>query len=185
MQLKFPVSEIQTWYLRYFKESRPVDLVHEARIETVTALEVCARGWYTKAELVEVCRWKNPRSQARVGQNPESFIQSVTASALSTSDERLRIEVLTLLEGVSWPAASLLLHFGIPNLYPVLDSRSLWSLSIDNPPVSAQYFQYEFWWEYTQTCRNLAKEAGVSMRSLDRALWQYARVNQRPSYPHV
>ena len=181
MQLKFPVSEIQTWYLRYFKESRPVDLVHEARIETVTAPEVFARGWYTKAELIEVCRWKSPRSQARVSQNPESFIQSVTASALSTSDERLRIEVLTLLYGVSWPVASLLLHFGMPNLYPVLDSRSLWSLSVEKPPV----FHFEFWWEYTQTCRILVKEAGVSMRSLDRALWQYARVNQQPSYPHL
>lgn len=174
MQLKFALSEIQTWYLGYLKESRPVDLVHEARIETVTALEVRARGYYTKEELVEVCRWKSPRSQSLVAKNPEGFVESVTRTALSTDDERLRIEVLTLLKGVSWPTASALLHFGTPNLYPILDFRAIWSLSIDTAPA----YNFDFWWEYTTTCRQLAQQAAVSMRSLDRALWQFARKSQ-------
>lgn len=33
-----------------------------------------------------------------------------TRVALSTPSERLRIEVLTLLDGVGWPTASVLLH---------------------------------------------------------------------------
>ena len=175
MQLKFPVSDIQTWALGYLKEGRPVDLVHEARIETVSALEVRARGFFKKVELVEMCRWKTPRSQRHVANNPESFIQAVTQTALSTGDERLRIEVLTLLEGVSCPSASVLLHFGTENLFPILDYRALWSLSVEAPPV----YQFELWWEYTLICRQLAKQAGVSMRTLDRALWQYSKKNQK------
>ena len=129
MQLKFPLSEIQTWYLGYLKESRPADLLREARIETSTALEVRARGWYTRVELLEVCRWKTSHNQVRIAQNPESFVESVTRTALSTDDERLRIEVLTLLDGISWTTASALLHFGTSNLYPILDQGALWSLS--------------------------------------------------------
>jgi hypothetical protein len=39
-------------------------------------------------------------------------------------------------------------------------------------------YEFSFWWEYTQFCRKLAAEAGVSMRTLDRALWQYSKENQ-------
>ena len=106
--------------------------------------------------------------------NSEDFIKGVTHIALTTPNERLRIEVLTLLNGVSWPTASVMLHFGYDNLYPILDFRALWSLGIDASQVN---YSFDFWWEYTQFCRNLASEAGVSMRVLNRSLWQYSRKN--------
>jgi hypothetical protein len=128
-----------------------------------------------KDEFVELCRWKTPRSQQRVLSNPEDFIKEVTHTSLTTASERLRIGVLTLLNGVSWPTASVLLHFGYDNLYPILDFRALWSLGVDASQVN---YCFDFWWEYTQHCRSLATESGVSMRVLDRALWQYSDSNQ-------
>ena len=91
--------------------------------------------------------------------------------ALATSEERLRIGVLTLLEGVELPTASVLLHLAHPDPYPILDVRAIWSLGIDKQP---SYYPFEFWMAYTEACRALAREAGVSMRTLDRALWQYS-----------
>jgi hypothetical protein len=38
--------------------------------------------------------------------------------------------------------------------------------------ASAVVYNFEFWWEYTLFCRELAQEAKVNMRELDRALWQ-------------
>jgi len=78
------------------------------------------------------------------------------------------------MNGVSWPTASVLLHFGYFDLYPVLDFRALWSLGIDSERTE---YDFEFWWQYTQFCRELAKDVGVTMRTLDRALWQYSKDN--------
>jgi hypothetical protein len=100
----------------------------------------------------------------------------VTQTALGTRNEQLRIEVLTLLRGVSWPTASAILHFACEDPYPILDYRALWTLGVDAP---SQY-DFELWWSYTECCRALARKYGVTMRALDRALWQYSKENQDP-----
>ena len=76
---------------------------------------------------------------------------------------------------MSWPTASVILHFGIPERYPILDVRALWSLGVDTPPT----YTFDFWLAYAQHCRTFAEAAAVSMRTLDRALWQYSAENQQ------
>ena len=142
----------------------------------VIAPQVRARGYFMKPEFQTLCHWKTPRSKPLIESNPDDFIEAVTRTALSTHNERLRIEVLMLLKGVSWPTASVLLHFGYLDLYPILDFRALWSLGIDSEITE---YDFEFWWKYTQFCRGLAKEVGVTMRVLDRALWLYSKEKQK------
>jgi hypothetical protein len=166
--LRFDISEIPSWAAQY-----PSD--YDDRVEKLISPQVRKRHYFMPDEFIEICRWKTPRSQPRVKSNPEDFIKEVTRTALTTSNERLRIEVLTLLNGVSWPTASVLLHFGYDNIYPILDFRALWSLGVEASLVN---YSFDFWWEYSQYCRNLARQAGVSMRVLDWALWQYSETNQ-------
>ncbi len=167
--LRFDRTEIATWAGLY-----PVD--EDQHVEFDIAPVVRLRGYFTRPEFLDLCHWKTPRSKPLVASNVEGFIKEVTHTALSTSDERLRVEVLTLLKGVSWPTASVLLHFGHWDTYPILDFRALWSLSLEKLPA---IYDFDFWWEYVQFCRRLAAEAGVSMRVLDRALWQYSDENQK------
>ena len=98
----------------------------------------------------------------------------VTRTALRTDNERLKIEILTLLTGVSWPTASVILHFCDKKPYPILDYRALWSLRVEAPPR----YDFDFWWAYTRFVRRLAKETKLSMRTIDRALWQYSKERQ-------
>ena len=70
--------------------------------------------------------------------------------------------------------ASVILHFRFDNTYPILDFRALWSLGIEE----RNKYDFELWWAYVLCCRKLARRAGVSMRTLDRALWQYSKENQ-------
>jgi len=107
-------------------------------------------------------------------------VEETTAAALRASDERLRIGTLTLLDGVSMPTASVLLHLAHKDPYPIIDYRALWSLGIENPPPS---YSFEFWQAYTRMCRSLARQAGVSMRLLDRALWQFSKEQQPAPAP--
>ena len=66
--------------------------------------------------------------------NHAQYVLEMTAIALNATSERTRIETLTLLDGVSWPTASVILHFFHRRRYPILDFRALWSVGLE-PPV--------------------------------------------------
>ncbi len=171
-RLRFGLEEIPALAARY--SGTPEEMRREEQIEREISPRVREVGYYSKPDFLVLTRWKSPRAQPRCEQNPEEFIEEATRTALGARDERLRIGILRLLDGVDWPTASVLLHFGSRDPYPILDFRALWSLGVEKPPV----YTFAFWWEYVQVCRRLAEQAGVSMRELDRALWQYSKGNQ-------
>jgi hypothetical protein len=162
---RFPEKRIEYWADRY-------EYTEEAVEQLTPAIQ--RRGYLTEEEFLTVCRWKTPRSQPRCRTNSPEFIHEVTKCALGTPDERLRIEVLTLLNGVRWPTASVILHFFHQDPYPILDFRALWSLGFDAP----DQYDFEFWQEYTSFCRGLSERRGISMRTLDKALWQFSKEKQ-------
>jgi hypothetical protein len=130
-----------------------------------------ARGHYTRAEFIEVCAWKTARSRPKVAANTEAAVVDATGRALAAGDEASRIAALLELEGVGVPTASTLLYFAFPDDYPILDVRALESLGVK--PRST--YPVSFWLEYLDACRALAHRAGVSIRTLDKALWQYSK----------
>jgi hypothetical protein len=69
------------------------------------------------------------------------------------------------------PTASTLLYFAFPDDYPILDVRALQSLGVK----SRSGYSVTFWLNYLDACRALARRAGVSLRTLDKALWQYSK----------
>lgn len=168
-KLRFNKKELPKWEETFrFKEGpEPVLILYP---------KVRAQGLYSKEDLQAFCFWKTPRSRSRVALNSADYVETITRIALSTPNERLRIEILRLLAGVDWPSASVLLHFGHSDPYPILDYRALWSVGIDN---SKSMYRFDAWWEYTRYCRKLAEATGLSMRELDRALWQYSKGNQK------
>lgn len=132
------------------------------------------------SHLEQIVQWKSPRSVHWIQQkndpykqHKEPYIREVTRFALATCSERARIKALTLLDGVGWPTASVILHFYHTEPYPILDFRALWSVGAD----LEHKYDFAFWYEYVEFCRKEAKKAGVSMRTLDRALWQYSKTS--------
>jgi hypothetical protein len=134
-----------------------------------------AAGFYTRKDFLAICNWKSARTRPLWSDNCEQVVREVTRVVLSTKLEQLKIGALLVLRGVNWPTASVLLHFGSRARYPILDYRALWSLGNDKPPAA---YTFEYWWAYTEACRRLAKQARVTMRVLDRALWQYSKCYQ-------
>ena len=164
--LQFAKAAVRQWASQYAYPG-------EDRIENEVGPAARKRGYFTKPEFLALCYWKTPRTRSRVNANSAALIKDATRIALSTPHERLRIGVLTLLAGVDYRSASCVLHFAHRDPYPILDERALWSLG-----VKVSYYGFALWWEYTRFCRALATECGVSMRVLDRALWQYSKENQ-------
>lgn len=132
------------------------------------------RGHLTLEELVTIGEWKSPRIRPHILKNDAESVEEITRFALSARSERARVEGLTILTGVGWPMASVILHFCHKDRYPILDFRAVWSVGAEEPSS----WNLRFWLDYTAYCRRLAEEAGVSMRTLDQALWQWSKEKQ-------
>ncbi|HEX8856253.1 MAG TPA: hypothetical protein VF752_11700 [Thermoleophilaceae bacterium] len=166
-ELQFPASGIEALASRFphADDGRLLALGAAAR----------ARGYYSRAEFIEVCAGKTVRSRAKVASNTEAAVIEATGRALTTSEqEAARMAALLGLEGVGVPTASTLLYVAFPNDYPILDVRALESLGVK---PRSQY-PVTFWLEYLNACRELAQRYGVSLRTLDKALWQHSK--ERP-----
>jgi hypothetical protein len=166
-RLRVPATEIPKWARAFTDPS-------ERRVDAL-GRRVRARGYLRRPEFLELCRWKSPRPQRLYASNTAARIREATGVALASPDERAKIYVLRTLAGVGWPTASVILHFCDRRPYPILDYRALWSVGVTRPPV----YSFEFWWAYTRFTRALARATRHDMRTLDRALWQYAKEHQR------
>lgn len=168
MKLKFAESQIGDIAGRYPLPREEKELINLRE-------NVEAKGELSKEQLKLVAKWKAPRSAGHVDKNSDEYVKEVTSFAFSAKNERTRIEALTILDGVSWPTASVLLHLYHKENYPILDFRALWSAGLAVP----KHYSYSFWEPYVLFCRELAQRNDVSMRILDRAMWQYSKENQK------
>ena len=166
-RLQFPAEEIEALAARFGSPD-------ETRLLAVGAA-VRARGHYTRAEFIEVCAWKTPRSRPRVAANSQTAVAEATGRALAAIDEPTRFAALLELHGVGAPTASTLLYCAFPDDYPILDVRALESLGVK----SRSSYPMSFWLAYLEACRALALSSGVSIRTLDKALWQYSKERSR------
>jgi hypothetical protein len=130
-----------------------------------------ARGHYTRAEFLTVCRWKTARSGPKVASNSAAAVRAATRRAFLTEVPAEQVATLLSLAGVGLPTASVLLHFAFPESLPILDVRALESLGFRG----GSSYTPAFWAEYVSACREIAAANGVSLRTLDKALWQYSK----------
>jgi len=162
MKLRFELTQIDELAGRY-------DATYDDEVIALKS-EIDDNRFISKDQMWKIARWKSPRRAALIFKNPDGYVEETTRFALSTTSERARIESLTILDGVSWPTASVVLHLYHKDPYPMLDFRALWSVSEDVP---SQY-DFDFWCKYVEFCRSIAEQANTNMRTLDRALWQYS-----------
>jgi hypothetical protein len=90
------------------------------------------------------------------------------------------MNALTELKGVGVPVASSLLHFAFPRRYPILDVRALESLGRKSRSV----YPVGFWVDYVEACQRIARDNAISIRTLDKALWQHSREASGTRAPH-
>jgi hypothetical protein len=167
--IRFDLADTSTWSDRYSYKG-------ESFIVETVAPRAKERGYFDVHDFLTVCRWKSKRPQGLYEQNRDADVRAVTQLALSTTDERLKICLLRALHGVDWPMASVLLHLADKGRYPILDFRALAALNVPQPNA----YTFTFWWAYTEFCRRLSDESGVSMRVLDRALWTFGGKHPLP-----
>jgi len=140
------------------------------------------RGYLRPSELEQVCRWKSPRALPYIKGNSASLVRSATRRALATKSERVRLEALRELRGVSVPMASAILMLLDPKRYGVIDIR-VWQLlhavgTVTKKPKGVG-FSFANWYQFLMIIRHFAREFRVKARDVERALFLAHRDYQK------
>ncbi|MDO8558351.1 MAG: hypothetical protein Q7S09_04165 [bacterium] len=155
----------------YDSDARVSDKTEEDALKSILVVQ----RYLTKDQFVRVGIWKSPRQKKRYKSNDDVTVREITAFSFSAKTEQARLGALLALEGVSFPVASVILHFAFPERYPILDFRALWSLGWELP----KSYNFRFWAKYCDKIRSIAMESSLSIRTVDKALWQYSKKNQK------
>jgi hypothetical protein len=160
-RLRFQPAEIRDLVKRYGPSQ------DDAALKAGKEIRAGAR---TRAYVETIFRWKTKgRGISRLRKNSDEEIADALGLAVAANTDRAAISVLSGLRGADVPVASAILMAIDPERYTVIDFRALEALGnrSNNRSVS-------FYLEYLSACRQLAKEHQVSLRDLDRALWQWS-----------
>jgi len=162
--LRFDPSEISRLATRYGPEQDE---------EAFNAGSSIAAGSYTRENLKVIVYWKSPRRAALIDDNTDAEIaKALRFAADIRTSEKLAVEILDGLHGVGVPVASAILATIHPTKYTIIDFRALDSLGVSKWDGSVSYYL-----SYLRACSELALKHKVSLRTLDRALWQWSREN--------
>ncbi len=131
-------------------------------------------------ELTQLAAWKSPRIAHLIPRNRDQDVRAISRVALGDFPDQQRVPLLSLLHGVAWPMASVILHLCHREVYPIADIRAFWAMGAEEMPD----YSPEVWLEYVSAVRLVCQKTGATPRDADRALWQFAyeqgRVAPRP-----
>jgi hypothetical protein len=133
-----------------------------------------------KGHFVRLARWAAPRQLEAYQSNSPPFVGQATRLAYQALDPRLKVHILSGMQGVSVTVAAAILHFFHPRLFPVFDARSRTTLKkTGNWPRRVDDASVEAWEDYVSVMRRLSRRYRVSLRDLDKALYAYDRWRKR------
>ena len=162
MKLQFDSSLISEIAIRYsFQED----------VEALEAGKKIKSREYTRENLRKIFEWKtNGRGRSRLEKNSDEDIADALRLAVEAKTDRAAIAVLMGLSGVQVAVASAILTAIDPERFTIIDFRALEALGISQPVISINFYL-----KYLDNCRDLARKNNVSLRTLDRALWQWSK----------
>jgi len=166
-------SNLQTYAATYDEQRTEKDRTVEEKMKMLLATQ----RFLTLEEFIEIGMWKSTRPKKWYESNNEETVREITTFSFSAKTEQARVGSLFVLRGVSYPVASVLLHFAFPERYPILDFRALWSLGWEQP----NDYRFDFWMRYCIRFREVAQQFGLPLRIVDKALWQYSSDHQGKS----
>ena len=144
--------------------------------------EVRKRGYFTRSELIEICRWKSPRVINHIYHNRAIRIQNIASAAFATRSEQQKLSLLTSLQGVGVPMASAILTLTNPRRYGVIDIR-VWQLlhtmGAVHSNVNGTGFSYQQWNIFLNILRTFAKKYNVGARDIERTFFEVHKFYQK------
>jgi thermostable 8-oxoguanine DNA glycosylase len=162
--LQFPAAGIHSLAARYDFADDAAALDAGARI---------AGGDFGRARLETIFEWKTKgRGRSRLKKNTDEEIADALKLALEAKTPRAAIAVLRGLTGVDVPVASAILATIRPDEHTIIDWRALQAFGAYKANM---VIDTKLYLSYLDYCKEIAERNGVSLRDLDRAMWQWSK----------
>jgi hypothetical protein len=160
--LQFAVEDIPGLAARYDFKDDAAALDAGARISL---------GDFSRENLEAIFEWKTKgRGRSRLTKNSDDEITDALKLAIEAKTPRAAVAVLTGLSGVDVPVASAILATTKPADHTIIDWRALHALDVYASTITIKLYLM-----YLSHCRKLAALAAVTLRELDRAMWQWSK----------
>jgi hypothetical protein len=159
--LQFPITDLRFCEKRYPNADDPAFLDAGKNI---------AAGDYSHKNLDVIVNWKSQRRAGLIASNTNDEISEALRIAVSAKEPRTAFAVLMGLSGVAVPMASAILTSIDQNRYTIIDWRGLEALGVREPVITLNFYLKHYFPE----CQRLAVDAGVNLRTVDRALWAWS-----------
>lgn len=175
--LKIDHSFICTWHPKYDEIANDED--EYKTLIALTMSEVQERGTLSKSTFVRILDWKSPRVKGIVKLN-EFSIYARTIGAAYNADDAEKLEILLGLHGIGAPVGSTLLHFIYPDLFPIIDVRTVETLYYagrikSNSTAFLHYAPFR-----SEMLKIVEENATFTLRQIDRALFAYHKMHLAP-----
>jgi hypothetical protein len=139
------------------------------------------QGFITKEQGIKILKWKSPRPLRHYELNSDNDFKEISKLSFESKDERVRMHVLTALNGVNYPAASAILMFYDKELYPIIDIRvwkQLYKAGLVDTNARGQGFKLKEWQRYLATIRELAGKLKLTPRQVEKRLFDIDKNEQ-------
>lgn len=123
-----------------------------------------------------IADWKSFHVKHKVKWEEFELYQTGIKYALEVPD-RLKLSLLCGLEGVDIPVASTILNFMYPNKFPIIDYRVTQVLREAACIQLAKNMSYKMYYRYKTEIENIVEQTGYDIRTIDRALFAYHKLN--------
>jgi hypothetical protein len=133
------------------------------------------RGYLKTDEFITLASWKSTRPLRRYVANHWRFIKTQTANSLAAVSRDDGLKYLDALAGVGLRTATAILHWFRPSDTPILDQRIVRALGHRLPK---DWENIDFYREIAGEIVREARRAGVNLRTMDRALWVWDKLNR-------
>jgi len=139
------------------------------------------QGFVTKEQGLKILKWKSPRPLRHYVLNSDNDFKEISKIAFDSKNERVRIHMLTALNGVNYPAASAILMFYDPLQYPIIDIRvwkQLYKEGLVDTNARGQGFRLKEWVKYLQVIRELGNKTNLTARQVEKRLFDIDKEEQ-------
>lgn len=168
------IDFINNWELKY--DSHESDENEYNAILALIEFEINNSRTITKNTFIRILSWKSPRLKGIVKLSDyESDYKPEIERTISETNIKIKLEILLTLYGIQTPTATTILHFIYPDVFPIIDFRTLEALYHRDLIKSKSKSQKNYWIFY-EVIHRIKLETKYSLRKIDRALFSYHKM---------
>lgn len=168
---------IEEWSSRYDKPNIGGDEPEYKQIVNKVHEEISQTGTVSQETFTATINWKSQRAKRKIDIDDFELYQTAITFTFDLPDE-LKLSLLCGLDGIGLPVGSTILHFMHPDIFPIIDYRVIQVL-YDAGLLSSQTISKKTYRKYKVVIEEIVKQTGCNIRTIDRALFAYHKVNHQ------